>query len=41
MFAKQFVRFGAGFVCLLVGSYVIMTFNSRGGVSVGLFYYRF
>ena len=32
------VRFGIGFVCLLVGSYVIMPFNSRGGVSVGLFY---
>ena len=31
------VRFGIGFVCLLVGSYVIMPFTSRGGVSVGLF----
>ena len=32
------VWFGIGFVCLLVCSYVIMPFNSRGGVSVGLFY---
>ena len=31
------VMFGIGFVCLLVGSYVIMPFNSSGGVSVGLF----
>ena len=35
------VMFGIGFVCLLVGSYVIMPFNSRGGVSVALFYYIF
>ena len=35
------VRFGIGFVCLLVGSYVIMPFNSRDGVSVGSFYYGF
>ena len=29
-------------VCLfVVGKYVIMTFNSREGVSVGLFNYRF
>ena len=32
------VRFGIGFVCLWVGKYVIMPFNSRDGVSVGLFY---
>ena len=32
------VRFGIGFVCLWVGSYVIMPFISRDGVSVGLFY---
>ena len=34
------VRFGIGFVCLLVGGYVItyISFNSRNGVSVGLFY---
>ena len=40
------VMFGIGFVCLLVGGYVmcyviIISFNSRDGVSVGLFYYRF
>ena len=29
--------FVIGFVCLWVGKYVIMTFNSREGVSVGLF----
>ena len=28
--------FGIGFVCLWVGKYVIMPFNSREGVSVGL-----
>ena len=27
--------FGIGFVCLWVGKYVIMPFNSREGVSVG------
>ena len=32
------VRFGIGFVCLWVGEYVIMPFNYRDGVSVGLFY---
>ena len=32
------VRFGIGFVCLWVGKYVIMPFNSRDDVSVGLFY---
>ena len=33
---------GIGFVCLLVGGYVItISFNSRDGVSVGLLYYRF
>ena len=32
------VRFGIGFVCLWVGKYVIMPFNYRDGVSVGLFY---
>ena len=32
------VRFGIGFVCLWVGKYVIMSFNSRDDVSVGLFY---
>ena len=31
------IRFGIRFVCLLVGSYVLMPFNSSGGVSVGLF----
>ena len=31
------VMFGIGFVCLWVGKYVIMPFNSREGVSVGLF----
>ena len=35
------VMFGIGFVCLWVGKYVIMPFNSREGVSVGLFNYRF
>ena len=35
------VMFGIGFVCLWVGKYVIMPFNSREGVSVGLFTYRF
>ena len=35
------VMFGIGFVCLWVGKYVIMPFNSREGVSVGLFYKRF
>ena len=30
------VMFGIGFVCLWVGKYVIMPFNSREGVSVGL-----
>ena len=35
------VMFGIGFVCLWVGKYVIMPFNYRGGVSVGLFNYRF
>ena len=35
------VMFGVGFVCLWVGKYVIMPFNSREGVSVGLFNYRF
>ena len=33
--------FGIWFVCLLVGGYDIISFNSRDGVSVGLFYYRF
>ena len=32
------VRFGIGFVCLWVSKYVIMPFNSRDDVSVGLFY---
>ena len=31
------VMFGIGFVCLWVGKYVIMPFNSREGVSVGTF----
>ena len=31
------VRFGIGFVCLWVRKYVIMPFNSRDDVSVGLF----
>ena len=35
------VMFGVGFVCLWVGKYVIMPFNSREGVSVGFFNYRF
>ena len=35
------VMFGVGFVCLWVGKYVIMPFNSREGVSVGLFNYSF
>ena len=35
------VMFGIGFVCLWVGKYVMMPFNSREGVSVGLFTYRF
>ena len=35
------VMFGIGLVCLWVGKYVIMPFNSREGVSVGLFNYRF
>ena len=35
------VMFGIGFVCLWVGKYVIMPCNSREGVSVGLFNYRF
>ena len=35
------VMFGIGFVCLWVGKYVIMPFNSREGASVGLFNYRF
>ena len=35
------VMFGIGFVCLWVSKYVIMPFNSREGVSVGLFNYRF
>ena len=35
------VMFGIGFVCLWVARYVIMPFNSREGVSVGLFTYRF
>ena len=35
------VRFGIWFVCLWVGKYVIMPFNSRDDVSVGLFYKRF
>ena len=35
------VMFGIGFVCLWVGKYVIMPFNSREVVSVGLFNYRF
>ena len=30
------VMFGIGFVCLWVDKYVIMPFNSREGVSVGL-----
>ena len=30
-----------GFFCWWVGKYVIMPFNSREGVSVGLFNYRF
>ena len=34
------VMFGIGFVCLWVGKYVILPFNSREGVSVGLFTYR-
>ena len=33
--------FGIGFVCLWVGKYVIMPFNSREGASVGLLNYRF
>ena len=33
--------FGVGFVCLWVGKYVIMPFNSREGVSIGLCNYRF
>ena len=33
--------FGVGFVCLWVGKYVVMPFNSREGVSVGLYNYRF
>ena len=47
MFANSFVSSLVGglvfyWVCLLVGGYVItISFNSRGGVSVGLFYYRF
>ena len=32
------VRFGIGFVYLWVGKYVIMPFNSRDDVGVGLFY---
>ena len=32
------VMFGIWFVCLWVGKYVIMPFNSRDDVSVGLFY---
>ena len=32
------VIFGIGFVCLWVGKYVIMPFNCRDDVSVGLFY---
>ena len=35
------VMFGIGFVCLWVGTYVIMPFNSREDVSVGLFNDRF
>ena len=35
------VMFGMEFVCLWVGKYVIITFNSREGVSVGLFSYTF
>ena len=35
------VMFGIGFVSLWVGKYVVMPFNSREGVSVGLFNYRF
>ena len=31
------VVFVSGFVCLWVGKYVTSPFNSRGGVSVGLF----
>ena len=31
------VMFGIGFVCLWVAKYVIMPYNSREGVSVGLF----
>ena len=47
MFAKLFVSslvgvmFAIRFVCLFVGSYVIISFNSRDGGSVGLFYYIF
>ena len=43
MFATLFVSsfvwvlFAIGFVCLWVGKYMIIPFNSRGGVSVGLF----
>ena len=32
------VMFGIWFVCLWVGKHVIMPFNSREDVSVGLFY---
>ena len=32
------VRFGIWYVCLWVGNYVIMPFNSREGVSAGLFH---
>ena len=32
------VIFGIWFVCLSVGKYVIMPFNSRDDVSFGLFY---
>ena len=35
------VMFGIGFVCLWIGKYVIMPFNSTEGVSVRLFNYRF
>ena len=35
------VMFDIGYVCLWVGKYVIMLFNSREGVSVGLFNHRF
>ena len=36
-FVSGGAMFGIGFVCLWLGKYVIMPFNSREGVSVGLF----